>query len=588
MLAGVDETERFIPLNGRMVSRREGALVLIPGATAPVALEDCDSGLFACLGGARTHAEHLERLRDAFGPGLDVRGAAAALARLRDAGALMPLSRYLAAAAGKAAERGPARPVSAVGVMGSRSCALGSAKSFLAAAAKRDDPFSVVLCDDRGDLPPVQGAVYFGPEERRRLAEEIRAQDAALDPALLDFALFGDAAWDFRAGANRNAFLLLQAGTLAVMSDDDESCAYAPPPGADGGVSYSSRPADMPCFLFLGHQEALDFAGPLREDLVELHEGLLGRTAAEHLSDLLAADQVLDFSDAAEPLTGALLSHGSRVIATSAGVLGDSGMGSPRSLLFLEGENRSRVVEHAESFRAASRSRFMLSAARRKCVYAGPFFRCGHSGYDARRMLPPFPPIGRNEDGVWGLLAARCYAPGALAHIPAAVVHRPPETRRFSGADFLNLDLRANDVLSQFIQLLPQTSLFPLSAESALQIIGRQLCDLSEAPRAVFLDALTEARMRILAREMERCDEFLSRYRASPVDWAEDVDRLKSAYGAAAGLHAPRLMTDAGRGSGEPVSAAQEYLGRFGRLLCMWPALVEAAQRVASGRSGHV
>src|SRR4029077_16768409 len=50
---------------------------------------------------------------------------------------------------------------------------------------------------------------------------------------------------------------------------------------------------------------------------------------------------------------------------------------------------------------------------------------------DNRDLLPPFMPVRRGQDMIFGMTLARCCHDALAAHLPWALVHVPVEKRRF-------------------------------------------------------------------------------------------------------------------------------------------------------------
>ena len=80
---------------------------------------------------------------------------------------------------------------------------------------------------------------------------------------------------------------------------------------------------------------------------------------------------------------------GVSVTITLQGVVGDSGMGSPRYYLGLQGGSRGRLVASLDAYQSAFRSREVVRAVRRQTVADSPFCMTTCFGFDNRFILPP-------------------------------------------------------------------------------------------------------------------------------------------------------------------------------------------------------
>lgn len=266
-------------------------------------------------------------------------------------------------------------------------------------------PLDLRVLDDTDGLGAVQARIVIDA-----LAEAVGERD------LLEYALQGPS-----IGAARNVIQLLNVGRWYATADDDTVARL-------GG---SSRHA--PLHLSLEHDptEVVEYAsrGKAREVV--------------HRSEPLDDDGEVDFGgvDVLAPLE-ALLAAGAWV--SQVGQVGDCAMGRPSFL--------------------ALGSREIFRHVRDWTLCRGAHFMAVLSAYDGTRDLPPFYPVGRGEDAVFGqLLAAR----GALiGHAPYAVLHDPDEPRTLDDEPERPSDTWFED--ERFMALL---DLWPRVREAAAGIV---------------------------------------------------------------------------------------------------------------------
>src|SRR5262249_40511707 len=156
---------------------------------------------------------------------------------------------------------------------------------------------------------------------------------------LIDWALFGDRRCHVSTGANRNSLLLDTIGALVFSADDDTRCVTAQAPDCHEAIAFSSAYDPTNFWFFADRRAAFDAVTGSDVDLLRCHERFLGRTLA-------------DFDVAFDPA--------SRVTLTLAGLVGDSGMGSPGYYLSLAGGSRARLLPSESAYRSALRSREVL------------------------------------------------------------------------------------------------------------------------------------------------------------------------------------------------------------------------------------
>ena len=228
---------------------------------------------------------------------------------------------------------------------------------------------------------------YAGSGEKSRFAEAL-AGESAVPLRIIRFALIGDERCVLSTGANRNCLLLDTVGTLVLSIDDDTRCRIAAAPQREEALASYSGYDPSEFWFFADRARALESVSFVEIDVLGCHEALLGNTVAN-------VDGPVD-------TTG-------RVAITLPGLVGDSGMASPRYLLTLTGASRERLVASPDAYRSAFRSREVLRTVRRPTISAGSFCMTTFLGFDNRSLLPPFFPVQRNSDGVFGLLLQKVH-----------------------------------------------------------------------------------------------------------------------------------------------------------------------------------
>ncbi|MDP3178222.1 MAG: hypothetical protein Q8M76_09985, partial [Spirochaetaceae bacterium] len=182
--------------------------------------------------------------------------------------------------------------------------------------------------------------VYGGEEEKRLFADALVRR--GLEREVVEFCLFGAPEYGPRYGANLNARLLDLAGRAGLSCDDDTLCDMGVPPGASPAPALVSGDATVFGF-FAAPEESRGSLGRADEDYIGLHESLLGRDLRGCASGppRLRAE---DADRASDRLFRLAASGRGRVVATQAGIAGDSGMGSTFYYLTLERPSRESLL----------------------------------------------------------------------------------------------------------------------------------------------------------------------------------------------------------------------------------------------------
>ncbi len=421
-------------------------------------------------------------------------------------------------------------------------------------------------------------AWYVGPRQRQDIAAALVRQ-GALDPDLASFALLDRAGGVAAPGLNRNAVLLDTLGERFVSVDDDTVGAPALPGREAGGAVRVSSRADPTEFHFFS--DRLAALGALPADGVDVlapHDAALGRLAAD------LAGEAPELGEADDELLRGLARGQARVRLTQAGVRGDSGMGTPFALLWLEGGSRERLLAAVPEAAALANARHVVRSAARTTVGNGILFMAYAAGFDHRELLPPFLPLFRGEDDSFLAVLRRIHPGTCVAHLSTTIVHDPPGVRAFPAVgDRAATGLRQPGVLLRaFMDQVPLPGGW--DAARRLRALGRHLDELGSLDPEEFRTQAEGAFARTASRWIDGLENIRRDFRGAPSWWIGAVDR------ALAGL---RLAASPGDGPfldiedlpERDVGSARALLRRFGRLMAAWPEVCEAVRDLrARGR----
>jgi hypothetical protein len=472
-----------------------------------------------------------------------------------------------------------------------------SVESFIAGAAayRREVSFSVF--DDspgEGDREATRAMLaelgrsrgvpirYAGLEEKRAFASLLvrEAQSEGATEELLDFALFDPFGVGYAVGANSNALLLGTLGERTVLLNDDAFCRFASPPAPEVGLHLSSAQHPMQLRFFGDRASLQGRASFVAADILGAHESLLGRSVAGCLRAPEAAAGV-DCAEITPAFLRLLEGGGCRVLVTMTGACGDSGMGSPRFVLSLEGENREELIHDEQRYREAFRSREVLHVVPAPTISDSPLLMALNCGLDNRELLPPLFPVLRNGEGVWAQILRQCWPSALVGHLPLATLHEPPEARRFAEEEATRISIRLPDLLILLVGAY-QPGAGWLAGARALEALGSYLARIGALPLPRFEELLRSLWVAEMSRYGTHLEELLLLHGGEPDYWAEDVEsHLEAIRKRVAG--GPRLgPEDVAERVGEEgaLAACQAMAARYGQLLEAWPALIQAARRL--------
>lgn len=402
---------------------------------------------------------------------------------------------------------------------------------------------------------------YGSWEDKCRFAAALAAE-SAVSREIISFGLFGDERCPQSTGANRNCLLLDTLDTLMLAADDDTLCQIAAVDERETAMSFFSGYDPTEFWFFPDRTRATQAVSFIDVDVLGCHEGLLGSTVAD--------------------LDGPAMKSG-RVAMTLHGLVGDSGMASPRYYLTLTGASRDRLVASPQAYRSAFESREVLRSVHRPMITEGPFCMTTFLGLDNRLLLPPFFPVQRNSDGIFGLMLWKCLDGNRVAFLPWALLHTPDPPRAFVPEEMWveAATVRMDDIVMASV-LGHDRQIGPVTTATRWADLGKYLHSLGSLAPADF-----QAHVRTLQQfrnfaSLTALHGQLHTYGSSPNFWADDTKRMIELMSTASNTEDYLVPRDLRHGSNadEARQLSQELVGKFGELVEAWPTLVDAARRL--------
>lgn len=397
---------------------------------------------------------------------------------------------------------------------------------------------------------------------QRRLANTVPAQR-------LRDALVNASGQLSRCGTNRNLQQLALCGRAFVSVDDDTLARYYPAPtGQTSKTRAHSRGDPLQAWHYPTRDEV--WAANSGEGIApdDVHRQLLGATVSSSLDSTDALDNLDDAALHA-------LAQG-RVKASMTGAAGDCGMGVPAYFLWNAGPSLDRLTADAEHYAATRFGRNVLRLSPQTTVSRAPLFMGASTGYDNRATLPPFLPVGRNADGIFGYSLLRCDATAWIGHVPLAVHHDPPNDRPRDIEAGLTQPggLMNSNLLCAFIA--STTNNADISVEDAMISLGHALLSAThQAPQFKLLTLQLGTRM--LSAQVQRLDALLEQRGAQPSWWAADIEALRETAAQAATNPAQHLFGDWSGPDDHRFERARQTWHHFGALLIDWSDIRAAA-----------
>lgn len=420
--------------------------------------------------------------------------------------------------------------------------------------------------------------VYFGRDEQKILVTELVQRLPQHEDAirlLTDEERWGDC-WS--SGLSRNLALLVSCGRRLVVMDDDTICdLYAPPqPRPDITISDTQRNADF----FASEAEWAAMHQPVNPDPINRHMQCLGLS----LSDALNVLGQNNLKPAGLAHSNALLTSEleaeSPVLVTECGTLGCPGTGKNTWLPFMAPKSLEQMLSSPAKTTNALNSRKVWSG-RNQPHFAPRPNMSPIMGLDNRQMLPPYKPIFRGEDRLFGIMLDYVFPTSVTLDYPWAVPHLPIPERDWNNRD---LNFTPVDAFPEFFYnsvLESKSDCRSVSPTGRLFTLAAWFRDLAASSPATLSSLHRHSRLRADSQFLEHLQGLLSTYESAPVDWQNyvrngirqlnvDMDKVSREDFVVKGL--PVKLN-----SEELIVFWQEFWAGFAAALEAWPEIRQAA-----------
>jgi len=392
------------------------------------------------------------------------------------------------------------------------------------------------------------------------------------EPTELSWLSGGSVAQLTRAGIQRNIVLLQLIDGSYLSVDPDCRLEFDPPrhaspenaPADDytGGRTYDHNPVPAGCIPDLEvvrGQPSTEMGHPLA------------------LAIWAVADQSLRSQTPGEETVG----NEGRVRLAMHGIAGNRWFRRPISTLLNSPDFRRIAYGTKSTYNRSRHSGFAAMGMQELCLSSKPFFVTCSCAINAQEIMPPFPPIGRSQDAVFGILVKYMYPDNLIAHLPFMVRHDLARPRPFTEADFREIGLDFGTISRLVIQHLIETAL-PVEGEAALRHMGERLVEVSHISHADWLNLTQELYLRNAAGEVRQLEELLDRYDEKPSYWAKDVhdyiDLVTRSGPDIANVHPQELRQT--HSLEEAGVFQRSFLGSYGELMIAWPEIWQAAREL--------
>lgn len=263
---------------------------------------------------------------------------------------------------------------------------------------------------------------------------------------------------------------------------------------------------------------------------------------------------------------------GAPVALSVSGILGDCGMATPRLIFSLSDDQIREITGCRGLLEQALSNRLIHRQVEWGVISPQPLSMMPCIAFNNKLPLPPFFPMGRNQDGSYAYLLKACL-PGALvAHLPTSVWHMPQNTRHFTKECLSEMEFRFNDLLILLLHFYLSLPYDLRKSSQPYARLGEFLVEQGRRREREFLQTSRE----LLAKALQWKGEALSaRIRRLETLNCPDMPLWVATANAELTLH---TVVQRRTNFAIPVETptpekTQRWLHLFGRLVMSWPEI---------------
>lgn len=430
----------------------------------------------------------------------------------------------------------------------------------------------------RASEPEIE--IFFADATRKRAYAEELARHSGVPSEVIDFALFNPEHLGQKDGANRNALFLQTPGELFLSVDDDVVCRLSQSPRQQDGLVFTSSPDPTEIWLYPDRDALLSEHPAVEQDVLSLHERLLGKETGS-ISRLLPETDV-SFAGLSAYLLDLLETRSAKVRVTWSGLYGDSGASYPTYYLWKDESVQEQLTASEETYRRITVSREVFRAPRRTSIGDSSYCQSTMLAFDHRGLLPPFMPVQRGSDILFGRTLRLCFKASLIGYLPWAILHSPIEARSNAPEDIVASARRTSMCEVMDVAFGTFSSPYFVRDERDLLVrLGEHLRALGRLPPDEFEEILRLGLWARASAAMQNLETALRNSPNAPLYWSNDIrghiaaqrERLDQGTLWENFSFGDRML----RSIDERLRIAQRLVLRFGEMLKAWPMLIEAA-----------
>jgi len=311
-------------------------------------------------------------------------------------------------------------------------------------------------------------------------------------------------------------------GKPLIVCDDDVVCDVYEAPAAEPGVQFSEGTREALFYPDRGAWPSPATDG--RRDPFARHMQVLGLTLPEALAALNRGKPGPASLRPATAGFAARLQRETTVVTTECASLGDPGTGDNRWLATLPPRSLDRLLEHPESLQNALKTRNCW-LGRLQPAFVPNSNISQITGSDNRDFLPPYFPIMRGQDRIFGDTNRFLFPGRAALDLPWAAPHLPVSERAWSDRDndFSRSTHFPGNLTSPPLDL--QDRCHADEREQRIEFLARYYFDLAESSDRGLFETWADGWLHSWSVSLTRLHEQIQAIPDAPEAWRSYLER---------------------------------------------------------------
>jgi len=362
---------------------------------------------------------------------------------------------------------------------------------------------------------PIQ---YFGRQQQQSLLEDLVKRLPEHENGIRFLADHSKWPGHWTSGLARNLALLLSCGHRLVMMDDDTLCDVYKSEKARPDITFSDLPREA--IFFASEQGWASWHQLINPDPVNRHMQCLGLPLSKAL-DVLGQNHLkpVGLASATALLTSQLHAD-SPILVTECGSLGCPGTGSNTWLPNMAPASLMQMLASERTTTNALTKR-MVWSGRNQPHFAPRPNMSQITGFDNRQLLPPYLPIERGEDRLFGYLLDFIFPNAVTLDFPWAIPHLPIPQREWQEHD---RDFAPGHSFPKFFleKIMDQkSSCLATSPTERLASLSSWFIDLAAASNDSLAAIYRDSRLIAVSMQLQHLEKLLTSSDTAPTAWLD-------------------------------------------------------------------